>query len=166
MENVNAINPKLATACQRTSAACCRKGQLFIPDRELAALRAWLEAHPEEDRQAFEARLTPCEGFALYDQQDACQFLNEDNRCRLHADKVKPSECFWWPLHVYRAADQDQLEVRVSTSCCQAHTHITADSTLVDDVVSAVDDLGADLFYRFRAVYQGSYSGRPLRKIP
>lgn len=162
--NENEINVRLAAACQKTCASCCCKGDLFLPPEELEDIRSWIEEKSPEDREKFEGRLSHYDSFSLYAQGDRCQFLSDENLCRLHEDKVKPSECYWWPLHVYTNVDKE-LEVRVSISCCDAYRHITPESSLLDDIENTVNALGREIFYDFRKVYSGSYDNKFLKKL-
>ena len=160
----NEINGRLATACQATCSSCCKKGKIFLPDGEHQKILDWIKEHAPADLEEFESRCEKHNGFHLYDQQNACQFLNASDLCRLHNQGVKPRECFWWPLHVY-TTETETLDIRVSTSCCDAYKNISADSAYVDAVESEVEQLGAALIRDFRSVYPGSYSGVSLRKI-
>lgn len=158
------LNCQMAERCQARMASCCTKGLIFLPDDELGRLIAWIDAESPVDKVAFSARLTRHEGFALYDQQQRCQFLTDGNLCRLHTEGVKPAECFWWPLHVYVNPD-GELEARVSTSCCTAHELIQSDSPVVAEIRARVVALGSDIICRFRSVYIGSYDNKLVAKI-
>jgi len=158
------INEQLAASCQATCSSCCKKGKIFLPDQQYQAILEWLLNHSPQEIGEFEARSEKFDGFYLYDQQDSCQFLDQADLCRLHTHGVKPRECFWWPLHIYTTENTD-LDIRASTSCCEAYKHLGADSAYVDAVESEVEQLGVDLVRKFRAVYPGSYSGISLRRV-
>lgn len=162
-DQVNEINDKLATACMKTCASCCKKGLLFMPSEEYEGIITWLKKHSPEEMQTFQSRAQAFDGFYLYDQGDACQFLDANNLCRLHQDQVKPSECYWWPMHVY-CNEESELELRVSDSCCEAYQHITPDSSLVSDIEKSIQKWGPELIQKFRKEYQGSYHNRFIKK--
>jgi hypothetical protein len=77
---------------------------------------------------------------------------------------VKPSECFWWPVHIY-GTEPENLEFCVATRCCTACEYIDANSLLLDDITKRVCELGTDVICRFRRVYSGSYEKQFLRKL-
>jgi hypothetical protein len=158
----NQINEKLAQACQATCSSCCKKGKIFLPDAQYLAIRDWVQKNSPGEIEEFESRSEKFDGFYLYDQQDICQFLDERDLCRLHTQGVKPRECFWWPLHVY-TGEGDNLDIRVSTSCCTAYQNLSADSPYVDSIERESKQLGDSLIRRFRNVYPGSYSGISLK---
>lgn len=161
----------LAHACQAANSACCCKGRIFLPDNETEAIRGWLKARPEVEQANFERCLDDDhDGFALLDQENRCQFLDDRNLCRLHNEGVKPSECFWWPMHVY-VNRQDQLEVRVSETCCEAFNCLNGGQSnegaelQVEKLAARVREIGPDVVRRFRKAYQGSYENRPVRVL-
>ena len=158
------INEQLAVACQATCSSCCKKGKIFLPDDEYQKLWNWISENSPGDLNEFQSRSEKHDGFHLYDQKDSCQFLDQKDLCRLHTQGVKPRECFWWPLHIY-TTDTEDLDIRVSTSCCNAYKHISADSAYVDAVEAEVGKMGVELIGKFRAVYPGSYSGVSLRRL-
>ena len=161
---INSINSSVATACQLTEASCCKTGLLFLPEQEYQAIVQWLAGNSASELGEFESRCVMYEGFYLYDQKDGCQFLTETNLCRLHPEGVKPSECFWWPLHIY-GTEPENLEFCVATRCCTACEYIDANSCLLDDITKRSHELGTDVICRFRRVYSGSYEKRFLRKL-
>jgi len=160
----DAFNQQLACACQATRAACCRKGLLFLPLPEYHRIRHWLARNEPAGLAEFEARCQPHEGFFLYDQKDSCQFLDGRALCRLHEAGVKPSECFWWPFHVYCAAD-GRLEIRLSTSCCQGHQYFQPGLPFVALVEAQARDLGGAVIREFRRHYAGSYDTILVKQI-
>jgi len=157
---VNPINYKLANACQKNGSACCKLGQLFMTTDEHAAIVKWLSINSPEELGVFKARARRLEGFFLYDQGNRCQFLDEQELCRLHADKVKPAECFWWPLHVYRNPISAALEIRISTSCCEGHSCVRISDGIVDDIRNECKIIGTEVIHRFRDEYKGSYDNK------
>ena len=158
------INEQLALACQATCSSCCKKGKIFLPNGEYEKILEWITENSPDDVAEFQARSEKYDGFHLYDQKSRCQFLDVKDLCRLHTWGVKPRECFWWPLHIY-TTESNNLDIRVSTSCCSAYQHIGPLSPYVDAVQAEVEDLGAALIRRFRVAYPGSYSGNSLREI-
>jgi len=157
-------NERLAAACQECSAACCRKGKLFLPEREYLAIRRYLAEFSQADIDEFDARCTKQDGFRLYDQQTKCQFLDEMNLCRLHTKGVKPSECFWWPFHVYAAAD-GELEIRLSTSCCDGFKAVSDPLPFTNQIALQAGEIGFDLLRTFRKFYAGSYGTIPAARL-
>lgn len=158
------INSQLAASCQACAAACCRKGQLFLPDDEYEAIRSHLLRHNPGELGEFERRCTRYERFRLYDQQEKCQFLDEANLCRLHTQGVKPSECFWWPFHVYVAGD-GMPEIRLSTSCCEGFKAVSDPQPFTNAIEQQAREMGYDLLREFRRVYAGSYDTTPVAKL-
>lgn len=156
---INEINDQLAHACQTREAACCCKGKVFLPKDELFEIQKWLTVNQADMLPDFESRLEHYETFSLYDQKERCQFLDNDNLCVLHESKTKPTECYWWPLHVYQGQDES-LDIRVSTTCCDAYKHIPSDSSLVDDVEAGVERLGKEIFFDFRKAFPGTLPGK------
>jgi len=161
-EDPQFVNNALALDCQKTCSSCCKKGKIFLPDAQYDAICDWLERNSAAELGEFRDRCEHFDGFHLYDQKNKCQFLDAENLCRLHTQGVKPRECFWWPLHVYMTGER-KLEIRASTSCCDAFQHLRKDSPYVDEVQAETEFLGSDIIERFRSVYPGSYSGIPLR---
>lgn len=160
------FNDKLAAACQACAAACCKKGKIFLPPQESAAIEAWIQRNNPAELAEFQMRQTAHDGFSLYDQQECCQFLDERNLCRLHTDGVKPAECFWWPFHVYATEDQS-LEVRLSTSCCDGYRYLSPATShpFIEKIIAQARQIGLGLIRRFRRVYAGSYEAIPVAKI-
>jgi len=158
------FNDLLAKACQAAGASCCKLGRLFLPLEEWRQIEAWLAARSADELSEFRRRSVAGDGFFLYDQQKRCQFLDERNLCRLQAAGLKPSECFWWPFHVY-VDEQDRLEIRLATSCCGGHRHYVAGQPFVAQVEAQARRLGADLIRRFRRAYPGSYQTVPVKLI-
>lgn len=163
-EKVNLINEQLANACQSACSACCCKGLLFLPDEEYEEICSWLGKNSPGELKSFVSRSKKYSGFYLYDQKDRCQFLDSNNLCRLHKDKVKPSECYWWPLHVY-TNPKGSFEIRVSTSCCEGYKHLNSKSTILNEIQKASMNFGPEIIRNFRNVYRGSYKNKLLRSF-
>jgi hypothetical protein len=157
-------NDSLASACQKTCSSCCKKGKIFLPNAQHGAICEWLGNNLPDEAEEFRSRCEDFNEFFLYDQKDRCQFLDNQNLCRLHDAGVKPRECFWWPLHVY-VNDDRCLEIRASTSCCEAFKLLNRDSVFVTEVQTEMEVLGAPMIERFRSAYPGSYSGMTLRTL-
>jgi hypothetical protein len=160
----NASNDLLAAECQKACSACCKKGKIFIPAAEHAAIKRWLAKNSPGDLKEFSMRSDERGSFFLYDQKDRCQFLDASELCRLHREGIKPRECFWWPLHAY-VGDSQTVEIRVSTSCCPAYLQINDASPCLDSVEADIRTLGFDIVHEFRQIYPGSYSGVLLRTV-
>lgn len=159
------FNQKLAGACQAKCAACCRKGKIFLPENEFQAIKQWAaKASTPAEISEFEGRTEAFDGFRLYDQKDSCQFLDRNNLCRLHTQGVKPTECFWWPFHVYTAAT-GALEIRLSTSCCDGYKFFTPGLPFLDIVESQARAIGFAAIRKFRNKYPGSYDSKTVREI-
>jgi hypothetical protein len=105
-------NMLLASSCSKEQVACCKDGYIFLPRSEYQAIIKHLTSRPN-DLQEFTSRIADHGDFLFYNQQTRCQFLRSDERCELHHLGIKPSECFWWPAHVY-LADDGTLEIRVA----------------------------------------------------
>ena len=159
------FNLKLAAACRTQCAACCRRGVIFLPESEYQALRQWVVNNAPADLPALEARTKQFDEFRLYDQKDRCQFLDERNDCRLHAEGVKPGECFWWPFHVFIAADGG-LEIRMSTTCCEGFRHYTPGLPFLDQVEAQARAIGYARLRAFRAVFPGSDQLMVVKALP
>ena len=155
------FNQKLASACQHCEAACCKKGRLFLPRKEHEAIRLHLERTDPAGLQAFQDRIEDHGAFLLYDQKNLCQFLDEANRCRLHPLGLKPSECFWWPYHVF-ADPAGGLEVRISTGCCDAYKHHGPHSPYPRLIGQQVAEIGHEVIHAFRRVYRGGQNTQPV----
>jgi hypothetical protein len=154
---INPVNSRLSSACQQAEASCCKAGMLFLPEDEYKAIVSWLSDNSPSEQDEFESRCVKHDRFYLYDQKDCCQFLTETNLCRLHLEGVKPSECFWWPVHIY-GTEPENLEFRVATTCCKACKYIEANSSVLDDIRKRVRELGTDVICRFRRVFFGNPS--------
>jgi Fe-S-cluster containining protein len=179
------VNLKLAEACQLTCGSCCKKGKIFLPEDQYQGIVDWVKKNSPSDLEEFESRLEQHDGFKLYDQKTGCQFLNKEDLCRLHADGVKPKECFWWPLHVYldssasdtatesNSSDKEggdgsedvALEIRAATVCCDAYKYLPPDSPYVAEVEEQARKIGGGLIKKFRKVFPGTYHGIVLRKF-
>jgi Fe-S-cluster containining protein len=156
-----AVNQKLANSCQNCGAACCRKGKIFLPKNEHAAMRDHAEKLGGNWLKEFDARVSDHGLFFLYDQLSGCQFLDAQNLCRLHDLGLKPSECFWWPYHVF-SAENESLEVRLFTECCDAHTTHDATSPYPADIAAKAAEIGVDVIQSFRQIYGGSQAARSV----
>lgn len=154
---INPVNSRLSSACQQAEASCCKAGMLFLPEDEYKAIVSWITDNSPSELDEFESRCVKHDRFYLYDQKDCCQFLTQTNLCRLHLEGVKPSECFWWPVHIY-GTEPENLEFRVATTCCTACEYIDANSSVLDDITNRVRELGTDVFCRFRRVFLGNPS--------
>ncbi len=157
------FNSRLAAACQNCAASCCKKGLLFLPAHEHARISDWLHANGRSELSEFLSRAKPHEGFFLYDQQERCQFLDEQNLCRLHPIGIKPTECFWWPFHVY--SEGEALAIRLSTSCCDGYKEFRAGLPFLDIIEEQAKQIGLTLIRAFRKVYSGSYNTTFVKEL-
>ena len=162
--NLTEFNSQLAHACQECHAACCRKGLLFMPKEEHAAIAAFLKSGDPQSAAEFFSRSKQYPQFWLYDQMDRCQFLDDNDHCKLHSLGLKPSECFWWPYHIYRAPDGG-FEIRLSTSCCDGHKAHSDSSPYPRWIVHKSNSIGLDVIAEFRQVYRGSYESRLIGRV-
>jgi hypothetical protein len=160
----NDFNTELAKSCQACQASCCRKGLLFLPTQEYRNIVNWLENKSPGELNEFQGRAVEHEGFYLYDQREVCQFLDDQNLCRLHLQGVKPTECFWWPFHVY-VNDANSLEIRLSTSCCDGYKHFRPNLPFISIIEEQARKFGADLIRAFRSVYKGSYDTKLVKNL-
>lgn len=149
------VNEQLAAACQKCDAACCKKGQIFLPRDEYARIRLHVQALGSDETSEFDSRITDHGLFFLYDQRSGCQFLDSGNLCRLHDIGIKPTECFWWPYHVF-TSKAGALEVRLSTTCCDAHNLHLPDSPYPGLVADGAERIGFDVIRAFREAYGGN----------
>jgi Fe-S-cluster containining protein len=159
-QDLGPVNQQIGAACRSQDAACCKQGKIFLPEGQYRTIIRWIALSGGDtpfDRAAalteFEERCDHRDGYVLYNQQDRCQFLGEDNRCGLYGTGARPLECLWWPLHVY-AGDGGQLEIRSASWCCTAAAAATQD-VHVDLVAEDAEITGHDLIRRYRAVYPG-----------
>ena len=158
------FNQILAASCQGCHAACCKKGKVFLPRTEHERICKFLEKNDPAGRQIYQDRVEDHGSFLLYDQLDRCQFLDERELCRLHGLGLKPSECFWWPYHVF--ADPDgELEVRVSSRCCDAYKAHGPDSPYPELIARKVAELGPAVFAAFRREFPGADQTRLVARI-
>jgi hypothetical protein len=158
----SADNLVLASSCGEKKAACCKDGYIFLPRMECQRILDYLADKPDQ-LQEFKARLADHGDFYLYDQQTRCQFLQEDERCELHAKGLKPTECFWWPAHVY-LADDGSLEIRVAT-CCSGCSHLTPECSHVEVVTEQARKIGLPLLTNFRKVHSYGKDYRVVAKL-
>jgi len=156
-------NKNLAKSCRETKSSCCYKGLIFLPDEEYFKILEYTQLNLEEHAEEFMARCKKYDGFYLYDQKSKCQFLDEigSGSCRLHDKGVKPSECFWWPLHVY-VGDEDELEIKVS-NCCSGCLLINKDD--VQKIKKDAERIGYDLFAKLRQVHPCGETYAVVEKI-
>lgn len=161
---VKDVNDELAAACQKCGAACCKKGKIFLPRDEYRRIRRHVQALGPDETTEFDSRITDHGLFFLYDQRNGCQFLDVTNLCRLHDLGLKPTECFWWPYHVFAAGTGD-LEVRLYTACCDAHETHTEDSTYPGLIAGKAGHIGFDVIRAFRQVHGGSVDTKLVGRI-
>ncbi len=164
--NTQSFNDGLAAACQACHSACCKKGKIFLPPDELAAMRAAAKLQSPDFVAEFESRLSEGPDYALYDQRDGCQFLTTDNLCSLHDKGMKPRECFWWPYHVY-INESGVPSIEVSTTCCEAWRKHDDEGArrFLNDIDEQVNGLGVEVITDFRGAYSGSYGRIPIRPV-
>lgn len=117
-------------------------------------MRDYLAATHPKAVVEFDARCEDHGNFQIYEQAPGCQFLDEHNLCTLHGIGLKPAECFWWPYHVY-ANKHDELEVRVSSGCCNAFQFHEPSSGYADMVVNEAREIGYDVLRAFREAFPG-----------
>ncbi len=159
------LNDQLAHACQSCQAACCKKGQLFLPRVEYERMHAHAQKLGSAAVEEFEERVSDHGSFLLYDQKDRCQFLDERNLCELHPLGLKPSECFWWPYHVFTAGSQESLEIRLYTSCCEGYRAHGPHSPYPAHIEEGVNAMGFDVVRAFRRQYGGSYDTQFIQSV-
>ncbi len=140
-------NEYLAGCCRNAEANCCKDGYLFLTREEFQNLNQYCHAVKSE-LQEFQERITDCGAYALYDQRTRCQFLDSNDHCRLHDLGLKPTECFWWPAHVYLAKTGD-LEIRVAT-CCSGCGMLTSNCEHIQRVVEQARAIGLNTLKAFR----------------
>lgn len=155
-------NLLLASSCNDAQAACCKDGYVFLPNSEYQAICQHLKDRPA-DLQEFKSRVTDHGDFLLYNQKTRCQFLLADERCELHPLGIKPTECFWWPAHVY-LADDGSLEIRVAT-CCSGCGLVTSDSLHIQKVAEQARVIGLSILGEFRRTHSYGTSYRVVAKL-
>ena len=150
-------NDHLASSCREANTWCCKDGFVFLPRQEYLRIIEYLAGKPEA-REEFDLRIYDHGDFLLYDQKTRCQFLDKDELCELHPLGVKPTECFWWPAHVYMT-DDGELEIRVS-ECCSGCKFITKGSNHLKVVEKQARAIGLSVLRRFRIAhsYDVNYS--------
>lgn len=158
------FNHQLAGACQLCKAACCKKGRILLVRSEYLAIQAHLANGDPAALAEFKGRITDHGDFLLYDQQDACQFLDSANLCRLHSIGLKPAECLWWPYHVF-VDEKDQLEIRLATWCCDGHQAHGPASPYPLLIEKRVREMGQELIRAFRLRYPGGHATIPVHRI-
>jgi Fe-S-cluster containining protein len=155
-------NTLLASSCEKEQAACCKDGHVFLPKSEYLAIIEYLASRSEGLRE-FISRITDRGDFLLYNQKTRCQFLQSDERCELHHLGIKPSECFWWPAHVYLVED-DSLEIRVA-ECCSGCSLIQPDSSHVKKVAEQARVIGLPVLREFRRAHSYGKNYRVVAKF-
>ena len=158
------FNLRLASACQNCGAACCKRGKIFLPREEYDRIRLHAASLGPGEEAEFVDRTTDNGSYFLYDQKDGCQFLDAKNLCRLHAKGVKPSECFWWPYHVF-PAESGGLEIRLFTGCCDAHKEHHSGTVYPKLIEVAANRIGFDVIREFRRNYAGTCDTKPIGPI-
>lgn len=154
-------NLHLADSCGQANVICCKKGYIFLPPSEHNAIAEYLKDTTEALRE-FESRITDHGDFFLYDQKSNCQFLREDNLCQLHPIGIKPTECFWWPGHVYIGLDG--LEIRVATCCGGCH-HLKNNSPHIAKIAQQAEEIGHELLIKFRQIHNYGDDYKVVKKI-
>jgi len=155
-------NASLASACRNANTWCCKDGFIFIPRQEYQAIADYLADNPRVLSE-FCSRSKDHGDFLLYDQKTRCQFLQSDEMCELFALGIRPTECFWWPAHVYLTED-GSLEIRVS-ECCSACNHIKHDDEFLKRVEEQAKIIGIPLLVRFRKVHSYDVNYHVAKKI-
>ena len=155
-------NALLATACREASTWCCKDGYIFLPRSEYQAILDHLADKPKALAE-FQSRTLDHGDFLLYDQKTRCQFLEANDMCGLFAHGVRPTECFWWPAHVYLASDGG-LEIRVS-ECCSGCRHIGQRSPFLQTVEDQARKIGLPLLHKFRQVHSYDVNHTVAKKI-
>ncbi len=158
------FNHILATTCQGCHAACCKQGKVFLPRAEHERIVRFLRQETPEGLAAYLERVEDHGEFLLYAQRDRCQFLDERELCQLHPLGLKPTECFWWPYHVF-ADDDGDLEVRVSALCCDAYKAHGPDSPYPRLIARKVAELGPEVIQAFRRAFPGGVKTQPVGKV-
>jgi Fe-S-cluster containining protein len=76
---------------------CCRwEGHVHVTQREIEAIAEYLGIELEEFLERYTELTRNRQGLSLIDQENgACFFLTEDNRCRIQP--VKPQQCRDFP---------------------------------------------------------------------
>ena len=158
------LNRQLASACMNCGSSCCKKGWIFLPRDEFELMFRHAESLGGGEAAEFTSRISDHGSFLLYDQRDGCQFLDERNLCRLHEIGLKPSECFWWPYHVF-VSETGGLEVRLATDCCDAHKAHDPATPYVRLIEAAANRIGFDVIREFRNVYGSTCTTRLIAPI-
>jgi hypothetical protein len=165
--NPATIEACLCDACDAAQSACCKSGSVFLaPDEHARLVRHCAESGDAALEQAFDQRVAVHDGFAMLDQRDGCMFLDAGNRCTLHAIGLKPQECHWWPLHVYREADDrdGEMSVCLADYCCDGIRSMEDARVFLGFYLARMIELLPAL-RKFRAVFPGSMPRRPVMKI-
>ncbi|MSR71655.1 MAG: hypothetical protein EXS50_03265 [Candidatus Taylorbacteria bacterium] len=162
MCNKTENNAPLAYACREASTWCCKDGFIFLPRVEYEAIIAYLVEKPDALAD-FSSRIIDHGDFLLYDQKTRCQFLRENETCELFSLGIRPTECFWWPAHVY-LDDRGELEIRVS-KCCTACKYIESGSDFLAKVEVQARAIGLPLLTKFRRIHSYDVSYEVAKKI-
>lgn len=155
-------NMLLASSCNNAQTACCKDGYIFLPMSEYKSILQHL-VNRHRDLQEFTSRITDHGEFLLYNQKTRCQFLHANERCELHPLGIKPTECFWWPAHVY-LADDGSLEIRVA-NCCPGCELVTSDSLHVQKVAEQARVIGLSILGEFRKKHSYGKNYRVVAKL-
>lgn len=140
-------------------------GKIFLHPVEYERIVRYLsENEMQGDLDEWKSRCELKDGYYLYDQKNACQFLDKNNLCRMHFTGVKPSECFWWPLHVFWNQEEGYT-LKAGTYCCDGCKFVTPDSKHAEMVESQAKHLGLDLIKKFRMSYPGRTDCRTIKTI-
>ncbi len=152
-------NQNLAHACQNCQSSCCKKGLLFMLPEEVGQVKRWIVANKPEVMERFVSLLQNHGDFWLFDQEEACMFLDAKDLCQLHMSGAKPKECYIWPLHIY-LSNLGQPEIKVSTTCCDGYKFISQDHPSMEATRNFARDIGYSRLARFRSIYAGSYGSK------
>ncbi len=158
----SADNSLLASSCEAGHSACCKDGYIFLPKKEFETVLQYLATQPKNLKE-FRSRVTDFGNFLLYNQKTRCQFLLADERCELHPLGIKPTECFWWPAHVY-LADDGTLEIRVA-NCCSGCGLIQPNSPHVEKVAEQARTIGLPIITEFRRTHSYGKDYRVVMKF-
>ncbi len=144
-----------ATTCQQCGALCCKKGEIFLPANEYRRIREHAEKLGAHEAAELADRITDHGLFYIYDQRTGCQFLDAKNLCRLHDLGLKPSECFWWPYHIFKGEEPGRLEIKLFMDCCDGHaaSHVSLPEHHV--IEAEAHSIGLDVIHKFRETYRG-----------
>lgn len=128
-------------------------------------MRERLVATRPEELADFDKRVENHGAFLVYDQKSGCQFLDADDLCTLHDEGLKPTECHWWPYHVF-ARDENSLEIRLSQTCCTAYKLHTERARYPALIAAQAREIGLDTLRSFRRIFPGERTGLLVHTIP